>query len=343
MDSKQVRIVMIGLGNVGRRVLAILRDKSPGYQARHHLSLLVVGVADHKGSALDPSGLDPAAVIAAKMAKRSAGEMAGVGRPGMTGMELLNAVKGDVLIEASPVNLKDGLPGLDHARTAVGAGMHLVLANKAPLVLAYRELHELAKRSGAKIAFSATVGGGLPAVNIGQRDLCGSAILKLEGVLNLTSHFILTRMASGRTYSEALRMAQQAGHAEADPTLDVDGWDAANKLVILANAVLNQPTTLADLRVAGIRQVGVTTLKHAREKGNAILPLALAERVGDRYLLSVEPTEVGGDHPLARLDGEQMGIVYTTDTNGVITAIVDERDPMPTAAAVVRDVLNLYC
>ncbi len=346
MESEQVRIALVGLGNVGRRVLSILDDRRSLYRERFGLEFVLAGVADSRGAAWSPDGMDIRRVLALKVAGGSAADYIGLGQKGVSGLEMLGHVSADVLVEASPVNLSDGEPAMSHVRLALERGMHVVTANKGPLALAYPEVMALARERGRRVLFSATVGGGLPAVNIGVRDLCHARVERIEGVLNLTSHSILVRMGQGYTYTEALEMARRDGHAEADPTLDVDGWDAANKLVILANAVLGYPARLSDVRISGIRNITPKMIQHARERGNVILPLAVAARRGDAshdaYHLSVQPTEVGADHPLARLTAVQMGVVYYTDTNGVVAATVDEVDPIPTAGAVVRDLITLY-
>lgn len=342
MGVDRVNVALIGLGNVGRRVLGILDRKRDFYRERFGLDFVVVGAADSRGAAHDPAGLDLKRLVGLKEMGDTAASSLGAGKAGMTGRQMLAHVNADVLIEASPVNLKDGEPGMGHIRAALDKGMHVVTANKGPLALAYPEVMALAQERGRRVLFSATVGGGLPSVNVGIRDLCHARIERAEGVLNLTSHLILYHMGKGRTYQEALKKAQDAGHAEADPSLDVDGWDAANKLVILSNAVLGYPARLSDVRIAGIRGISAAMLRHARSRRNVILPLAVAERSGDAYKLSVQPTEVGGDHPLARLTGDQMGIVYHTDTNGVVAVTLEEVDPIPTAGAVVRDLINLY-
>jgi homoserine dehydrogenase len=249
----------------------------------------------------------------------------------------------DLLIDASPANLEDGQPGLACIEAALARGMHVVTANKAPLVLAYGRLSELARLNGVQLRFDATVAGGLPAVNLGQRDLAAVQIERLEGVLNLTTNYILTRMADdGLSYDEALADAQQAGHAEADPTLDVDGWDAASKLVILAQSVLGAPLSLQDLPVEGIR--GVTPEMHAKaaSRGERIKLLALAQRQGTGYKFSVKPTWLPTEHPLAQLRPKQMAIVYQSDISGTIAASIVEETPVPTASAVLRDVVSIF-
>lgn len=343
MSLKSTHLILHGLGNVNQRVLRILLDKGELLRKRYQLDPLIVGVVDSKGAAWDPKGLDPSEIVALKVSGRSVAEHL-AGQPGMGGVELLQRAEGDVLLEASPLNLETGQPGLDCIRAALSRGMHVVTSNKGPLVLAYRQLIELARSNGVGVRFSATVGGGLPAVNIGQRDLAGATILRLEGILNLTSHYILSQMSAGTSFEEALARAQAEGHAEADPRLDVEGWDAAAKLVILANAVLGQLTALADVEVAGIRGVTYEEICQARMERQLIKPLAWAERRADgSYKLQVSPTRLPLHHPLARLTPHQMAVVYQTDIGGTVTTVIDEEDPMPTAAAMVRDLIDLYC
>jgi homoserine dehydrogenase len=265
------------------------------------------------------------------------------GRPGLPALEMVRATEADLLLEASPANMEDGQPGLGCMEVALNKGMHVVTANKAPLVLAYRRLLDLAEANGVRLQFDATVAGGLPAVNLGQRDLAAAEIERLEGVLNLTTNYILTRMArDGLSYDEALADAQAAGHAEADPTLDVDGWDAANKLVILARSVLDYPATLDEVSVEGIRGVSAEILNQAAAAGKRINLLASAERRGAGYQLSVRPTWLAADHPLAHLGPKQMAIVYHSDISGSIAAAIVEETPVPTASAMLRDVVDIY-
>jgi homoserine dehydrogenase len=211
------------------------------------------------------------------------------------------------------------------------------------LVLAFAELTGLAKAMGHRLLYSGTVAGGLPTVNLGVRDLAGCGVLRVEGIFNGTTNYILTRMEEEQIpYEQALAGAQQAGIAEADPTLDVDGWDAANKLVIIANSVLRRPTKLADVAVQGIRGATPDDLRRARANGKVIKLLVLAEKRGEGYALSVKPTALDQDHPLARTGKWDMGVVYHTDYMGVISAVIEEKGPVPTSAAVLRDMINVY-
>lgn len=337
------RLAIVGLGNVGRRLLELIELKRPLLAARFGLELAIAGAADTSGAALATGGgrLEPGELLRFKREHKGVASYPQAGHAGMSPLELVRAVEADALVELSLTNLKDGEPGLSAFREALTRGMNVVTANKGPLVLAFPELAGLARSNGAKLLHSATVTGGLPTLNIGRRDLGATVVEEFQGVVNGTTNYILSRMTEGQSYEEALKHAQDIGMAEADPTLDVDGWDAANKLVIIANAVLRRPTTLKDMTVEGIRGITAKDLRSAEEHGQVIKLVAQAERMGEDYRLSVRPTRLDKSHPLARVGAGMMGVVYHTDINGTIFAVIEEHDPYPTAAAVLRDIVML--
>jgi homoserine dehydrogenase len=336
------RLLLSGLGNVGRSFLELVPSQAEVLARRYGIELRVVGAADSGGAAVDPAGLDIAALVAAKQARQTVARLDRVGLPGMSALAMAQQVEADILLESTLTNLRDGQPGLDIIRAALGRGMAVVSANKGPLVLAYAELAELAAApSGSRLRFSACVGGYLPTVNIGRRDLAGARIERIEAVLNGTTQGILRMMEAGTSYADALAEMQRRGLAEADPTLDVEGYDAANKVVILANAVLRRPTTLADLTIEGITRLAAEDLHAAAARNTRIVLLCLAEPNAGDYRLSVRPTALPLDHPLARMSGDEMGIVYYTDIGGRTSATSLERGPQPTAAAMLRDLLDL--
>lgn len=340
---QRIHLLLSGVGNVGRRFLELTVRKQEMLRARLGLELVVLGVADSTGAATAPSGLFAEEIVRLKEEGLGVSAYRRWGQPGLSALELVRTTRADLFLEASPVNLVDGQPALGCIEAALCRGMDVVAANKAPLVLAFSRLQELAEKHGVRLRYDATVAGGLPAVNLGRRDLAAADIHLVEGVLNLTTNYILSRMAEeGMSYEAALEDARQAGHAETDPSLDVEGWDAASKLVILANSVLGCPATLQDVAVEGILQVTPQMLNRAAAAGQRIRLLATAERKGTGYRLAVHPTFLGASHPLAALAPKQMGIVYHTDDFGVMSAAIVEETPMPTAAAMLRDVVLLY-
>jgi homoserine dehydrogenase len=344
------RLILTGLGNVGRSLLGILQSQAAILRNEFGLEFVVVGATDSRGAISDPNGLDIAALLKAKQAGRSVVSLPG-GQEGVGGAELVHTLDADMLMEATLVNLKDGQPGLGTVRAALERGMSVVLANKGPLALAYPELaawSDLAADNTVHVPeprpalrFSACVGGALPTINLGWRDLAGARIQRVEAVLNGTTQNIMRRMEAGTSYADALAEMQQRGLAEANPTLDVEGWDAANKLVILANAVLLRPTTLADIEVDGITKLSADDLRAATARGERIVLLCLAEQVMGDFQLSVRPTALPADHPLARMSGDEMGVVYYTDIAGRLSATTLEQSPVPTAAAMLRDAIEI--
>lgn len=342
MAVKQVRVALVGAGNIGRAFLQLMLDKAELLRQRHGFEMTLVGLADRSGAALDPAGLRPADILSLKAAGRGAAALPAHGQPGMPPDELVRRCGADLLLEASPTNIVDGQPGLRTIETALGLKMHVVSANKGPLVLAYPHLMALARQQGVALKHSAAVAGSCPTVNIGQRDLLGCQVARLEGIFNMTTNTILCRMAEkGLSFDVALAQAQAEGIAEADPTLDIDGWDAANKLVILANSVLGLPVTLADVEVEGIRGVRIEALQRAQAEGSAIKLLATAAQAGDGYKLAVRPTTIPLTHPLARLTADQMGIIYYTDVQGTIAAVAGQQGVLTTAGAMLRDVVAI--
>jgi len=342
-EVRSARILLAGAGHVGLRFLELILLKRDALRTARGLDLVLVGVADSSGVAMCPEGLDAGAVIALKSAGRGVAEHPAWGLPGHTVREMVDTAGADIFLEASPANLRDGQPALGWIEAALARGMHVVLANKAPLVHAYSRLVSLAAGHGVQLRFDATVAGGLPVVNLGQRDLASARITRLEGLLNLTTSLILGRMAdSGLSYEQAWAEAQAAGHAETDPSLDVEGWDAAAKLVILAQSVLGVPASLGEVAVEGITSITREMLRRAAAEGKRIKLLALAEAGKCGYRLTVRPVVLPLSHPLAQLGPEQMGVVFHTDVCGVVSASIVEATPMPTAFAMLRDLLEIY-
>ncbi|MGC9395215.1 MAG: homoserine dehydrogenase [Anaerolineae bacterium] len=339
-----IRYVLVGLGNLGRRFCEVIAEKEALLRERYGLELVLVGAADSRGVAYDANGLDPTQVAQIKQGGGSVGEYPGAGRAGWNALSLVEAAEADLLLEALPVYLDKGAePGLSCMRAAMRKGMHVVAPDKGPLVVAYRELHELAKANGVQLRFDGTVAGGLPAINLGARDLRGAIVQCIEAVPNLVTGYVMDMLADGVAWDEALERARAEGVLEADPSWDLDGWDAAAKLVILTNAVLEYSATLDDVQRDGIAVVGAEALAAARQRGERYRLLARAERQPDgSYALSVTPTPLSPEHPLGRLGRKQMGVVYTTDIYGVITAIIDEPNPIPSAMTMLRDVLDIY-
>ncbi len=303
-----MRIVLVGLGTVGRAVAERLRElRVPGFAPR------LVAAADSQGAWIDRSGLDFAAL------RKDAPRHAGV-------LEAIEEAEADVVIEAAPTVLSAPGAAIERLRAAFRSGKHVVCVNKAPLATAMPALVELARYNRVQFRFSGTVGGGTPVLDWAARCAEGDRILGLRAILNGTTNYILSRMEEGATFDAALAEAQEKGYAERDPSMDVDGIDTAVKLVILANAVLGRRSVLSDVAVRGIRGAGGGTVR-------------LVGEIGER--LSVAPREMDPRSPFA-VRGTLNAVQLTLQNTGEVTLVGRGAGGRETATAVVRDLLSIW-
>jgi len=337
---KQVGLALVGLGNVGRRFLRLLIEHDDTLREKYGLAFSVYCVVDSSGVAVSDDGFDLAHLLEHKGCGLKLRELRGFDE-GLTLAVALDSVQCDILLEASPVDLNTGIPGLSNCRIALDHGLHLVLANKAPLALAQAELDRLAADTDVGILYSATFCGGLPVLNIVRRDMVCGKILGFRGIFNGTSNFILEEMLKGRRYADALRETQERGIAEADPSIDVGGWDTAAKLVIAANSIADAMITLADVSVSGIEDVQLDRLQQCRREGTVLKLVATAERIDAEWRFQVKPRPVPIASFLGSCSGWEMAIEIESDIYGKSFHKLWEREPVPTAASMLRDAVHL--
>lgn len=358
-----LRLGLRGFGHVGQAFARILAGRGDSLERDFGLRLVITAASDATGAVWSASGLDPSALLAAKAMRglhrgaASAGASAKAVPQGAASLPEAMAEAGcDVLVDLSPTDVRTGGGALEDTRWALGAGLHLVTANKGPLVVAWRELHELAGARGLRLKYGGATAAALPTATLAHYELAGSRITRLEGVLNGTSNFILTAMSEGRGYQAALAEAQARGIAERDPSLDVEGVDTAVKLLLLCNSLFGMDLTLAEIPRQGIRGVAAADAQAARRRGGGLKLVARAWReepaeagpsspVGlpslGRVRCEVAVAELGPGHLLAHVDGTEKGIVYETDLMGRLAVVGGGSGPTPAAASVLRDLINL--
>jgi len=306
-----LKLAIVGFGYIGRsyvralnRKLDLLRSIDDGFK--------VVGVADIEGYLYNADGLDLGRLSVITKITEYRGEKL----YGGSAIELLEKGEIDLLVEATPTNVKDGEPGLTHIVKALTRGIHVVTSNKGPLVVAFRRLMELAKAKGVKLKYEATVAGAIPIFSLVEKCLRGDKIKRIYGILNGTTNYILTRMHfEGVSFQQALKEAQERGIAERDPTLDVEGVDAACKVVILANSLMGKDLKLNDVNVTGITKITPEAITLAKRAGYAIKLIA---SIDDRR--TVAPKLVPLNHPLC-VHGTLNAVRFEMDLAGELTLI----------------------
>jgi homoserine dehydrogenase len=329
-----LRLILCGFGVVGQSLAKLLESRAEDLYARFGLKPRIVGVFDTKGSAIESSGLDLNKLLDVKKKFGSVKKYSST-KNNLSGVDLIKNYDADVLIETTASNYKDAEPGMSHITEAMKHGLHVISVNKGPLALAFPSLMELASYNQVLLRFSGTVGGGTPILDYAKNSLRGERISSFEGILNGTTNYILTKMTNGMSFIDALNDAKQKGYVEADESLDLDGLDAAAKLVILANWVMDLKVTLPDIKRTGIRNVSTEDIKNAAQKKSAVKLIASCNKE-----LIVAPKEVSLDDPLC-VNGTLNAISFTSEHSGTQTIIGRGAGGMETASSILRDLLDI--
>lgn len=334
-----MRLLLIGFGTVGQGFAEILRDKAPMLKEQYSLNARIVGVATgSRGVLYHPEGLDLDVLLDAieRGTLNDYPESEGLEK-GFDTETLIRESVADVLIEASPTSLTDAQPALSYFKVGLASGKHIITANKGPLALAYPELKRLAESKGLHLRFEASVMAGTPAIATGLELLAGNTIEEAYGIFNGTTNYILTQMEGGLSYDDALARAQKLGYAETDPSGDVEGWDAAAKVLILGTTLYGKQWSMDDLDVTGITGISQTDIEMAKQSGERYKLIARVTSEGG----SVAPQRIRVTHPLAQVGGATNAITYKTDLMGDITLIGAGAGRKETGFALLSDLLAI--
>lgn len=300
-------VAIIGMGTVGRELVRILDETWSAVRERHGVEFQVVAIYELGGALYDGGNPLPAReILHATDFKELDCWQAGI-----TAVDHLAESGSEIVVDVTPTNVETGEPALSHITTGLKAGKDVVSSNKGPFYLDYPRITQLARQHGCLVGFESTVGSAIPILSA-KETLAGNEITEITAILNGTSNFILSRMSSENiAFSTALKEAQERGYAEADPTLDIDGYDAAGKLVILVNVLMGWSKTIKDVQVRGIRNITPQAIALAREEGFVIKHLAIARE----NTLEVGPRMIPARSPIA-IDGTLNAVKVTTALAG---------------------------
>jgi homoserine dehydrogenase len=254
--------------------------------------------------------------------------------------DFIARVPADVLIEVTTLDPRTGEPATSHVSQALRRGLHVITANKGPVAFALRRLRALAARHGRFFLHEGAVMDGTPVFNLAQRCLAGARILGFRGTLNSTTNLVLSRMEDGHGRETAVREAQALGIAEADPSNDLEGWDAAVKGVALANALLGASLRPRDVRRRGVQELSASMVRRALAAGYRTRLVVRGERRSGRVRVSVAPERIPLGDPLSG-SGPDAALVLTTDLMGEIGVIERGATVDQTAYALLSDLLEI--
>lgn len=334
-------IGLIGFGGVGQALIKLLIDKESYLLQQYNLKINVKYIIKSNGGIYNASGINLSEIL--KVIDENINITChNEWKDNLNINDIIGNNDIDTLVELTSTNIETGGPGLTHIRKSLENNINVVTGNKGPILLDYKKLKVLADNNNVELKVGCTTGGALPSINGGIYDIAGSKIQSIEGVLNGTTNYILSKMANDNVdYKEALLEAQKVGIAESDPSLDVLGYDTASKIIILSNVLMNSDLKLEDLKINGIEEVRLDNIEKAKVRGNKIKLIGKVYKKDNLVKGYVTPIEIDENHPLYCVDYKNKGIYYKTDTLGDISIIGGASGTMNAAASILRDIILL--
>jgi homoserine dehydrogenase len=317
--NKKLKIGLIGFGTVGRGMYELIRKNKAVIAQRTNLDCEIPMICNRTVEKVTPH-VDSSVTVTSSW------------------QDVVNNPEIDVIVEL----IGGTEPAKDIIITSLRQGKDVVTANKKLLAEEADDILDELEKSKAKIAFEAAVGGGIPCVEALKGGLAANNIESVMGILNGTTNYILTKMEEeGWSFETALEKAQEAGFAEADPTFDIEGFDAGHKITLLAMLAFNLKLAYRDIDIEGITKITLTDIKFARDMGYAIKLLGIANRVGGDIDIRVQPTLISEEHQLSQVRDENNAVVFVGDMAGEVLLYGKGAGSLPTASAVVSDILQV--
>jgi len=334
-----LRLALIGFGNVGREFAKLLLSKSEWLRRSEDIDVEVLAIATKRhGSLLSDRALDLKRVLYEIDEKDT---LRGYGQEStdLSPLEIIKRCDADIMVELTTLNIESGQPAIDHIKAAFHAGLSVITTNKGPLSFAYEDLRRAARSRGAQFRFEGTVMDGTPIFNLIEKTLPGCSITGVSGILNSTTNYVLSEMHKGKDMGQALEDAVRFGIAEADPSMDIDGWDAAAKITALANVLMEAKSNPGKVKRVGIRDLNPESVSDATRKGMKIKLIARAERVRGTVETTVRPELLGPENLFWSVDGTSCAVTLKTDLMGEITVVESYPNLPQTAYAVFSDMV----
>ncbi len=330
-------LAFLGFGNVGRALVQLLESKRPELEAQFGLTYTITGIATRRlGWHAQPEGYAATAL--------QSGDLGTAIAPwdSLTLPDWLARTQANVLFENTSMNPHTGQPAIDYNRAALAAGVHVITANKGPVVHGYHELRDLAAAHGVRFLHEAAVMGGAPIFSLFREALPAAKLTRFRGILNSTTNLMITEMEHGASFDQAVKKAQDLGIAETDPSFDVDGWDATVKVSALATVLMDYPLKPDAIAREGIRGLTSEVLATARMMGHPYKLVCQAEKRQDGSVVaSVRPEQVPNDDPLARCEGATSIILFQTDVIHGLTLSELHPDAITTAYGPLADLVTI--
>lgn len=339
--SNPYRFCLAGFGNVGRAFARLLLKKEAELAARYGLTLIVTGIiTGTHGGAINPDGIDLVAALALVDSGKKLDGLSTADTPHET-EAFIRTCPADFLFETTPVNHHTGQPALGYIETALQSGMHVVTANKGPVVHGYQALTTLAEQNGKRFLFESAVMDGAPIFALFREPLAGASLIGFEGILNSCTNLLLGLMEAGKSIDEAVAYGRSIGITETDPSHDIDGWDAAIKVAALVTVLMGVPLTPSDVNPVGIRGITPEMIAEASAAGERWKLVCSAKRSEGGIVTTVAPRRVGPESPLYSVNGTSSYCQFELDVLPGLGILESDPGPETTAYGMLADFLNI--
>ncbi|MBQ1959846.1 MAG: homoserine dehydrogenase [Firmicutes bacterium] len=338
---KELKLALLGFGNAGRAFGRLLMNKHDEIKKEYDTDVKVVAIATgSRGNLYNPEGLDVSAAI--DDIENEGKFAAGRGLTDMSTIELVEKADYDVICEMTPLNIFTGQPATDHIRGAFARGKHAITANKGPVAWHFSALKKQAEEAGVCFFYETTVMDGTPVFNLVEHTLKMAKVTEVSGILNSTTNFILEEMEKGCEYEDIMERGRALGFVEADPAMDIEGYDAAAKITALLNVLMDAGITPDMVDRKGIEDITYEDIEKARAEGKIIKLVCKGTRDEEgKVHASVQPTLVDRTDLLATVNSTTSIVSITTDLMKKVTVVEHDPEIEQTAYGVFGDLLRV--
>lgn len=334
---KKIKIALLGYGDAAKAFVDLLDAKENQIKNDYDCEIIITAIATKtKGTIIAPSGID---VQIENESIKKTGRFSDYIEKSALDVAIEDDY--DILFELTPLDIFSGKPAIDHIEAGLRRSKHVVSANKGPVAWDFKRLSKLARDNGSLFFYETTVMDGAPVFNLADETLKMCKVTGIKGILNSTTNYILDEMAAGKEYDEIIEEGKRRGFVEADPSLDVEGWDASAKLTALMNILMDADINPNDIIRKGIEDISFEDIKKARDNNKVIKLMCFTETEGNKIKGYVRPMEIDKGDFYASISGTTSVVSITTDLMGTVTMVEHDPEIEQTAYGVFSDLLRV--
>lgn len=341
METNNIKIAVLGFGNVGQAFAKLLIKKHPDILNKFGCDVKVTAISTKsKGCLVNNDGINLERALE-DIRIHNCFNKENNEYSKFSSMEVAERIDYDVLIELTPLQIFSGQPATDHIKTAFNRSKHAISANKGPIAWAFEDLKQLADEKEVLFYYETTVMDGTPVFNLVDETLKLCQVTEVMGILNSTTNFVLEELAKGKLYDDVINEGKQRGFVEADPSMDIEGWDAAAKTAALLNVLMRANITPLDVDRKGIEDITLEHIKDAERNGNVIKLICYGGIENNKIVARVRPEEISKNSLLATINNTTSIISITTDLMGTVSIVEHEPEIEQTAYGVFSDLIRV--